>query len=159
MFHSTEDRLHIEIYRQLVQMSHIYMVVIYSCCHPSGKNIFQGLQILPMSVFFEPTKNRNPHPSEELAEDSDHLNKTRHSFIKRSLGQGNVFISVCHSVHKGVCIQGGLHRGWATPPPNWILRDTVNERAVRILLECILFFNLHLGKYWQFRRSTKRKQK
>ena len=25
-------------------------------------------------------------------------------------------------------------------PPNRILRDTVNERAVRILLECILVF-------------------
>ena len=32
---------------------------------------------------------------------------------KRSLGQGNVFTSVCHSVHRrGVCIQGG----WADPP-------------------------------------------
>ena len=39
----------------------------------------------------------------------------------------------------GVCIQGGLHPGGldrAPPPP--ILRDTVNEPAVRILLECIL---------------------
>ena len=33
----------------------------------------------------------------------------------------------------GVCIQGGLHLG----PPQ-ILWDRVNERAVRILLECFL---------------------
>ena len=34
---------------------------------------------------------------------------------------------------------GGLHpRGLGRPPPHWILRDKVNERAVRILLEYIL---------------------
>ena len=52
---------------------------------------------------------------------------------KQSLGQGNVFTPVCHSVHRegwfprmhhrshdqgdlhpeGVCIQGGLHPGWS----------------------------------------------
>ena len=48
-------------------------------------------------------------------------------------------LSVGHSVHRGclhpggVCIQGG----WADPR-NQTLRDTVNERWVRILLECIL---------------------
>ena len=69
---------------------------------------------------------------------------------KRSLGQGNVLTPVCHSVHKGgfasggICIQGGLHpgdlypRGLGRPPPQQILRDTVNKRAVHILLECIL---------------------
>ena len=37
-------------------------------------------------------------------------------------------------LHPGeVCIGGGLGR-----PPNQILRDTVNEREVHILLECIL---------------------
>ena len=35
---------------------------------------------------------------------------------------------------EGVCIQWGGQ----TPPPHRILRDTVNEWAVRILLECIL---------------------
>ena len=83
---------------------------------------------------------------------------------KRSLGQGNVFTSVRHSVHGGwtasrvVCIQRGLHtggsasrgvciqclhprgvclQGWVgqTPQELW---DTVNKQAVRILLECIL---------------------
>ena len=53
-------------------------------------------------------------------------------------------LSVSHSVHvgksasRGVCIRGG---GWADPPPllpDRILRDTVNERVVRIILECIL---------------------
>ena len=44
------------------------------------------------------------------------------------------------SASRRVCLQGGLHLGgWADPP--WILRDTVNERAVRILLQCILVFN------------------
>ena len=58
---------------------------------------------------------------------------------KRSLGQGNVFTPVCHSVHrgdlhpggstfKGVCIQGGLHPGegglnsvgLGRPPPRYM---------------------------------------
>ena len=70
---------------------------------------------------------------------------------KRSLGQGNVFTPVYHSVHigglhpggRGFCIPVGLHPGGCAepaPPPDRILRDTVNERAVCILLECILVF-------------------
>ena len=81
---------------------------------------------------------------------------------KRSLGQGNIFTPVCHSVHRGVvCVVAG---GWACvrcwgDVCGWgacvvaggvvrrIRRDTVNERAVCILLECILvskrFDNLH----------------
>ena len=47
---------------------------------------------------------------------------------KRSLGQGNIFTSVCHSVH----------RARSPPPSRQIPRDSVNEQAVRILLECIL---------------------
>ena len=36
---------------------------------------------------------------------------------------------------RGACMAGGVHGGGCA----WqILRDTVNERAVRILLECIL---------------------
>ena len=50
------------------------------------------------------------------------------------------------SASKGVCILGSLHSGrfasrvdLGRPPlPLRMLRDTVNERAVRILLECIL---------------------
>ena len=95
---------------------------------------------------------------------------------KRSLGQGNVFTPVCHSVHRGgvsfpACItghmndQGCLHRGgsvcleggvclqvvriWGVciqvwgggdrqTSLHWILRDMVNKRVVRILLECNL---------------------
>ena len=83
---------------------------------------------------------------------------------KRSLGQGNVFTPVCHSVHRrgsafrgdlhpegglhpggsasigGSASKGGLHRrlGGGSRTPHWILWDTVNERTVRILLECIL---------------------
>ena len=44
---------------------------------------------------------------------------------KRSLRQGNVFTTVCHSVHRGVSVRETL-------PPY------VKERPVRILLECIL---------------------
>ena len=50
----------------------------------------------------------------------------------------------------GVCLQGvclggglppggqGLHPGGGLGRPPWILRDTVKEQAVHILLECIL---------------------
>ena len=54
-------------------------------------------------------------------------------------------VSVILSTEKGVCIGGGLPpKGWVCiewglgRPPNRILWVTVNERAVRILLECIL---------------------
>ena len=100
---------------------------------------------------------------------------------KWSLGQGNIFTPVCHSVHRGgvrgcsgggggmrccsggacmvlfgggACvvlfrggmhgfIQGGVH-GFIQGGHAWFFQffriqwDTVNERAVRILLECIL---------------------
>ena len=39
-------------------------------------------------------------------------------------------------VWEKACVAGG--HAWHTGPPRQILRDTVNERAVRILLECIL---------------------
>ena len=40
----------------------------------------------------------------------------------------------------GTCVEGG-HAWQGEGEHAWqILRDTVNERAVRILLECILFF-------------------
>ena len=81
---------------------------------------------------------------------------------KRSLGQGYVFTPVWHSVHRrgrgrGVCpipemqtpqMQTTLDVDppdadppGCKPPPeiHGILRDTVNNGAVRILLECILF--------------------
>ena len=60
---------------------------------------------------------------------------------KRSLGQGNSFTPVCHSVHGG----GGEYLGRYTPrpgtplpPEQCMLGNTGNKRAVRILLECIL---------------------
>ena len=37
----------------------------------------------------------------------------------------------------GGCMAGGIH-GRGSCMPQQILRDMVNERAVRILLECIL---------------------
>ena len=67
------------------------------------------------------------------------------------LREGNVFTIVCHSfcphggdLHPGEICLGGLPRWWSASGvgggrlPYWILRDMVNERAVRILLECIL---------------------
>ena len=58
------------------------------------------------------------------------------------LGQGYVFTGVCDSVHggRGVCLSAcwDTHPPGADPPPQSILGDTVNARAVRILLECNL---------------------
>ena len=72
---------------------------------------------------------------------------------QRSCGQGNIFTPVCHSVHRGG--SASVHAGIPTParkqtppaketplgadtPTGSRLRHTVNERPVRILLECIL---------------------
>ena len=79
---------------------------------------------------------------------------------KRSLGQGNVFTPLCHSVHRGdLCPsihhrshdQGGLCPGGSLPRGSLSRRGQSlsrgvssretppsNEWAVRILLECIL---------------------
>ena len=60
---------------------------------------------------------------------------------KRSLGQGNIFTNVCHSFcprGRGGSASRGVGLGRPTPNPHRTLQDTVNERAVRILLECIL---------------------
>ena len=71
------------------------------------------------------------------------------------LGQGNIFTSVCLSTGGGCLPQCMLgyppqaprtrHPPWSrhppgagTPPPGSRLQHTVNERPVRILLECIL---------------------
>ena len=59
----------------------------------------------------------------------------------RMCGRGACVAGVC--VWQGACVAGGacmagVHAWHACPPPWQILRDTVNERAVRILLECIL---------------------
>ena len=86
---------------------------------------------------------------------------------QRSCGQGNIFTPVCHSVHRGEGVSASVHAGIPHPPeqtppraetplehtpPPWSthhpprsrhplgsrLRHAVNERPVRILLECIL---------------------
>ena len=59
---------------------------------------------------------------------------------KRSLGQGNVFTPVCHSVHRWSASRGGRSAEEVRQilPPHQILRDTVNKWAVRIPLKCIL---------------------
>ena len=85
------------------------------------------------------------------------------------LGQGNIFRSVCqefcpqkgayvawgHAWQGGCAWQGGMHGrrvcvaggcAWQGGRAWQILRDTVNERAVRILLECILVITMFLSK-------------
>ena len=74
---------------------------------------------------------------------------------KRSLGQGNIFAPVCHSVHRGRGEYTGryppqqVHQPpyqvhppagpfLACTPPSSACWDTANKRAVRILLEFIL---------------------
>ena len=87
---------------------------------------------------------------------------------KRSLGQGNVFTPVCHSVHRGrvsvwvISVQGGLCPGgslsrWVSVQEDLCLgglcsgspchRDPPygKEQVVGILLECILVLNCHLS--------------
>ena len=69
------------------------------------------------------------------------------------LGQGNVFTGICDSVNIGVCLSACWN---TTPPPHdqappgtrhppppeqSMLGDTVNERVVRILLECNIVFS------------------
>ena len=81
-------------------------------------------------------------------------------------GQGNVFTRVCHSVHRGrwFASKGGLHQlgfasrgglhleGVGRPIPQ---SDTVNERAVPILLECILVlpYICNFLHYYHLQRS------
>ena len=84
-----------------------------------------------------------------MASDKSHLNQSLHIFTarKRSLGQGNIFTRVCHSVHRGGGVsvwchfllreslsRGSLSRGVSLreiPLPG-------DEQAVCILLECFL---------------------
>ena len=80
------------------------------------------------------------------------------------LGQGNIFTGNCDSVHRGglpQCMLGyhthtprpGRHPPLdqaGTPPEQSILGDTVNERAVCILLEC----NLVRVLFWWLARIT-----
>ena len=57
------------------------------------------------------------------------------------LRQGNVFTPVCHSVHMG----GSAIPPGQTAPLCSACWDTVNKRAVRILLECILVMDSDSG--------------
>ena len=67
---------------------------------------------------------------------------------------------------RGACVAGGMHcrrgawmaRGYAWhahPSSPWqILRDTVNERAVRILLECILVIRVYDFSFFSFYKKV-----
>ena len=57
------------------------------------------------------------------------------------LGQGYIFTGVCDSVHRGglpQCMLGYHTPRTRHPPAQSMLGNTVNARAVRILLECNL---------------------
>ena len=101
-----------------------------------------------------------------LVNASKNLLKVRHAdwsiftARRRSLGQGNIFAPVCHSVHRGSASvhsqiphtnppppgadtpPGTRYSPEQTPPSRppmqCMLGDTVNKRAVCILLECNL---------------------
>ena len=84
----------------------------------------------------------------------NYLYHTIFTVHKRSLGQGNIFTSVCHSVHREICPTSSRQTpdadrpGCRIPAPHpeidGILWDTVNKRSVRILLQCFL---VHICKY------------
>ena len=93
---------------------------------------------------------------------------TAELFTATKLGQGNIFRSVCQEfcpqggggMHgRGACMAGGcawqegMHAMHASPPPadNTRYSDTVNEQAVRILLECILVSNVFDVRNFPFR--------
>ena len=61
-----------------------------------------------------------------------------HAWQGACMARGWVWWGDGRCAWQGACMAGVCmaHR----PPPQQILRDTVNERAVRILLECILVF-------------------
>ena len=69
------------------------------------------------------------------------------SMHHRSHDQGICIRGVC--LHGRVYLQGGC---WADPHPqtHGILRDTVNKRTERILLECILVLETDSGSVWIF---------
>ena len=84
------------------------------------------------------TQRMIPNSYERLRDVDEHPN----------LGQGNIFRSVCQEFcsQGGVCLSmlgyhppgPGRHPHQPDPPNRSMLRDTVNERAVCILLECNL---------------------
>ena len=51
------------------------------------------------------------------------------------LREGNVFIPVCHSVHRGSRLAPPAWGGWPADPPPLL---ELGKRAVRILPECFL---------------------
>ena len=73
------------------------------------------------------------------------------------LREGSVFTGVCLSTG---CLSrgGGYVRGWVVPPPRYmgpgILRDTVEKRVVRILLECFLVMRVFSRETAWYRRVT-----
>ena len=70
---------------------------------------------------------------------------------KRSLGQGNIFRSVCQefcphggSTWAGTPPRPGTIPGRGTPPEQCMLGDTGNKRAVPIILECIPVISIYV---------------
>ena len=103
---------------------------------------------------------------------------------KRSLGQGNIFSSVCQEFcPQKAGVPGQVHplgrytpqagkTPWAgtppwtgTPNPPWqvhppthpeqcMLGDTGNKQAVRILLECMLVYKISAARPWFVRHGS-----
>ena len=93
-----------------------------------------------------------------------------YSFItarKQSLGQGNIFTNVCHSVHRwgraclGAFVLGGMCRGCTQGKRAWWgVGGAWQERwplqpAVRILLVCILLGNI-FENTWRYNPTSRR---
>ena len=92
---------------------------------------------------------------------SDTCAKLRSLPPATKLGQGYIFTGVCDSVNRGACVVAPGGRAWFLLGGHawfflggraWfflrrIRRDMVNERAVRILLECILVTVVNLPQF------------
>ena len=77
---------------------------------------------------------------------ASHMHHWSQSHDQGGLHPGGICIQGGRCLHPGggsASTVGGLHLGGVgkTPPPPRALQDTVNKRAVRILLECILVWD------------------
>ena len=79
---------------------------------------------------------------------------SRRSGVCPSVGGGSLYQEGVGGfcIRVGFCLQEGSTSGRGVGrPSNWILWDTVNERAVRILLECILVSKNIISVQYKFK--------
>ena len=134
---------------------------------------------------FQHLHSRNPmrlhqiassSPAQEVGRQMDLLNRPAmyqqfynsiFTACKRSLGQGNIFSSLCQefctqrgggsaSVHAGIAPRGKTPSppGSRHLPAQCMLGDRVNKRAVHILLECILVHIQNSRIDWRLSGAT-----